>query len=81
MICKECGIKSPDLYNGLCLHCSLESQVETLDLPIPDHLLFVGKIAKFGKKRRIIEIPKNQRDLINLNQKYYIQLTPVGAKE
>ena len=80
--CKECGVDGLDLYDGICLRCNMiDDNSETLELPIPNQVLFVGKIAKFGHGRKIIEIPKNQRDLTKFNQKYYIQLTPMEVEK
>jgi len=55
--------------------------IEALELSIPTELVFVASIAKFGKKRRIIEIPKNQKPMIRLGIEYYVLLKPVEAEK
>jgi hypothetical protein len=86
--CEKCGKSREGLILSLvdgkwiCANCSDQTQQDTfLQLPIPEGLLFVAKAAKFGKKRRIIEIPKTIRDLVRDSQKYYVQLTPLEGNK
>lgn len=81
-ICKNCGKETIESFEGLCHQCYYIGDLpEILNFPIPEELLFVASIAKFGKRRRIIEIPKNQRKLIKLGIDYYVQLRPVEEME
>ena len=79
-LCFNCGRKfdsneiTTTIENNLwCLKCTnLENEVKLIEMTIPQDIVFKSAIAKFGKQRRIIEIPKKQRDFLKTGKEYIV---------
>ena len=49
------------------------------EVNIPQDVVFKSRIAKFGRNRRIIEIPKKQRDFLEDDLDYIIIIKSLEA--
>lgn len=79
LICELCEKKVMTRFKVdnqmICIDCynSLPSPKD-VEIEKPDYIQFEGQIARLGKVRRIIEIPKVLRKAVYLNSDYTIQL-------
>ena len=88
-LCYNCGKKfdrneiTTNIEDNLwCYKCTnLQEDVKLIQMTIPQDIVFKSAIAKFGKGRRIIEIPKKQRDFLSTGKEYIVIIKdPEGGK-
>ena len=65
-----------------CQKCAnVNEDVKLIQMTIPQDIVFKSRIAKFGRGRRIIEIPKKQRDFLANGEDYIVIIKRLEAEK